>query len=172
MSYGVSLAARDLYSYVHDVSFVGFEYTVQLSLFRGWHLGVAANYTQFSYDEGRLTYHRPKADVTGTLYRTLTVTSVSLTNRYYLLPSSSPVRLYGGLRAGFVFAEANTYVADERISETPVGFLLVPEAGLTVRLSDSFDVVAGYQYNFSTMAFRAVERASYHAFQLGLQFRY
>jgi hypothetical protein len=172
LTYTLGFPSANLRSFIDDMSPRGFEYAMHIPLRRGWHLGATAGYNRFYQGDGPRTYHLPNADATGTVYRGLTAVTLALSTRYYFMAAARPLRAYLGLRTGILFADSTLFVADFNDYTSRVGFLLAPEAGLSVRLLRWLDAVASYQYNFSTASFNDVDRASYHAVQLGLQLRY
>lgn len=172
LTYSVAFAAGDLHDFSDKPSPRGFDYSVLVPLLRGWHIGAAVGYNRFYQEFSRRTIALENADVNAKLYRSFSCVTLSLVNRYYFLEPERLARPYLGLRTGVAFASATTQVADFTLQDSPAGFMLAPEAGLALRLSNSLDAVAGYQYTFTTASFRSTDRASFHALQMGLQLRY
>lgn len=172
ITYSLGFASGDLRSFTDKMSPVGFEYIVEMPVYRGLHLGGSVGYNRFHQVDKRQTYHFENGDVNAKLYRTFSNLSLAVSGRYYVMEPKSRFNTFAGLRLGVAFATAALMIADYSWLESPIGFLLTPEAGITFQLFDPLSLVASYQYAFTTESFKSVDRASYHALQLGLQFAF
>lgn len=167
IGYTIGFASGDLRKPFDEPSYRSIEISLHHEVLRSWYIGVAVGYNHFHQDDGRGTYQTDWGAVTGTFYPAYGSVTLALSNRYYLLSPKALVRPYAGLRLGVAFSSATLMVADINEHSSPAGFLLVPEAGAAVRLTDWLRLSVGYQYNFTTVAFRDVHNASYHGLQVG-----
>lgn len=172
LAYSLGFASGDLHSFTDEMSPVGFDYIIEMQTYRGLHLGGSVGYNRFHQVDPRQTYHFENGDVNAKLYRSFSNLSLAVSSRYYLLDPKSRFNAFGGLRLGVAFATASLIIADFSWLESPVGFLLTPEAGVTLKLFDPIWLAASYQYVYTTESFKSVDSASYHALQLGFQIAY
>lgn len=172
ISYSMAFASGDLHAHIADMSPRGFDFSPMMLLGGGAYLGLSIGYNRFYDERPTETYTRGHIDVTGKVYRSVSSVGLAATGRYYFLKPGQIARPYGGLRVGAAFVNAWDAVADYSNHDSPVGFLLVPEAGVALRISRPLSALIGYQYHFTTASFGKVEHASYHALQAGFQISY
>lgn len=172
LGYTIGIASGDLHEIIDNPSYRGIDVTLHHEIMHSWYIGVGVGYNHFHQDDGRDTYVTDWGAVTGTFYRAYGTVSLALSNRYYLLSPRSLVRPYAGVRLGVAFSSASLMVADVHEYSAPAGFLVVPEAGAAIRLTDYLRLSVGYQYDFTTVSFRGVDHASFHGLQVGAVFDY
>lgn len=166
--YSLSLAVGDLNSFVDDVSFRGFEFSMLWPAYRSLFVGASFGYNGFFDEKSRGVYQLESAAVTAKLYRYADAWSFALASRYAFLDDYSVVRPYLGLRLGLEWFVTTTYVVDRSYEDSGTGLLIAPEAGLMVRMGRAVLAQLTYQFSFSTASTSGGDVLSYNGVQLGL----
>lgn len=169
IAYSIAFPTADLHDFNSVTSFRGFDFAVLWPVFRGLHVGPALGFNMFYDDKARTTYQvSDNSALTAKLYRYTDYWSISALARYVFMEPSATVRPYAGLRLGVAALSSTTLVVDTSRQDAPVGFLMVPEAGVMFRFTESVLGFVTLQYNFSTASTASFDSLSFAAFQLGL----
>jgi len=166
--YEIGLPTGDLDDFIGEPSYKGFEFGSLYPVAGGLHLGVFFNYHLFEEDLGRTTTPTRNGAVTATLYRFARSWTLGGAARYYVGRPEAFVRPFAGVRIGVNFVTAATLVSDLSFYETPIGFALAPEAGLTLRVTPVARIALSARYDWSTASYASTDSFSYVAFHFGL----
>jgi hypothetical protein len=168
-SYSMGFATGDYKDFVGEASFRGFDFTALWPVYKALYIGPAFGYNLFYEERDRETYELSSSSaITAQLYRYSDYWTTSLVTRYFFLEPNAIARPYAGVRLGFAALLNTTLVADLSSQTGPTGFLLTPEAGVVLRMSDVISGSIAYLYNFSTADSSGFENLSYGALQFGL----
>lgn len=169
VSYSIGLPAMDLHDFTGIASFRGFDFAVLWPVFRGLHVGPGLGFNSFYDDKPRGTYQlTSESAITAKVYRYADYWTISGVARYIFRAAQASIRPFAGLRAGVAALSTTSLVVDTSRQDAPVGFLMVPEAGVLVEFSRSLFGSISLQYNFSTASTTSFNNLSFGAIQLGL----
>lgn len=169
IAYSIAFPTADLHDFNSITSFRGFDFAVLWPVFRGLHVGPSLGFNMFYDDKSRTTYQvTNNSALTAKLYRYTDYWTISALARYVFMEPSKSLRPYAGLRLGVAALSTTTLVVDTSRQDAPVGFLMVPEAGVLFRFTESVLGFASLQYNFSTASTASFDSLSFAAVQLGL----
>jgi len=161
----------DLHDFIGKPAYRGFDFVALWPIFRSFYIGGAFGYNLLHEDRDHETYQLDTGAVTAKLYNTANFWMSSVVARYAFLTPESLFRPYLGIRAGLAAISTSVMVADFSFNDNPVGFLLAPEGGVTIRFTDFLLGSVSYQYNFTTADSGRFKNLSYGALQFGLVMR-
>ena len=168
IGYSLALPFGDLSDFAGDVSFRGFDLAALWPVWKALHAGLAFGFNGFHEELPRSTYEIGTTAVTGKLYNYADSWSFAVVGRYLFSSPRAKLRPFLGLRLGLASMHTASLVVDLAFEDTPIGFLLAPELGLQLRLSQIISGYVSYQFNFTTAATGNYDSFSYNSFQLGL----
>ncbi|HKP64954.1 MAG TPA: hypothetical protein VJV78_49815 [Polyangiales bacterium] len=168
IAYSVALPYGDLYDFAGDVSWRGFDLAVLWPVFKALHVGLAFGFNGFYEERARDTYEFGTTAITGTIYNYSDSWNFAAMGRWLFSSPRDRLRLFLGVRVGLASLHTASLLVDLIFEDTPMGFLLAPEAGLQLRMTQMLSGYFSYQFNFTTAGTGPYESFSYHSFQLGL----
>jgi hypothetical protein len=170
LKYDPGVAVGSLRSFAPSVTPVGFDLDARYWFAGHFSLGIGGAITRFYDTLPHGTYPLDRGAITGTIYRHVDVAALAPEAHVYFAPHADVIP-YAGVGVGVAWVSPRVLVSDVDVSETHVGFIVSPEAGILLPFDrDDFlrqAIVLGARYSFSSAGFRDVSATSFVSLQVG-----